>query len=186
MRPKVYIPIILFFIISTLSCQTTLNKDGLVESILNSKVYTVYNEPAMVSNLDSSFLNYHLSELKKEESETEFTNRHNGNTVVLTANEKQYILKLLQHQITLEWTNSQFPNSEMIRFEEVNEYLGKDPNNTIVVISEPIYIRNKSLAIVFFSNLCCGRDIGGFVELSIFKMENNQWNKYIEISGGDF
>ena len=186
MKFIVHIPIILLFLISTLSGQNTFNKDEFVESILKSKIYTVYNEPAMVSNLDSSFLHYHLSELKKQESGTEFTNRHNGNTIVLTVAEKKHVLKSLKHQLNLEWNNSQFPNSKMITFEQVNEYLGKDPNNTVVVVSEPIYIRNKSLAIIFLSNLCCGRGIGGFVELSIFRMEKDHWIKYVEISGGDF
>lgn len=186
MKLIIYIPIILFFITAKLNGQKTFNKDELVESILKLKIYTVYNEPAIVSNLDSSFLHYHLSELEKQESETEFTNRHNGNSIVLTATEKKHIIKSLKHQLNFEWQNSQFPNSEMITFEQKNEYLGKDPNNTVVVISEPIYIRNKSLAIIFLANLCCGRGIGGFVELSIFKVEKNQWIKYVEISGGDF
>ena len=186
MKLIIYIPIILFFIPAKLNGQKTFHKDELVESILKSKIYTVYNEPAIVSNLDSSFLYYHLSELEKQESETEFTNRHNGNSIVLTATEKKHIITSLKHQLNLEWQKSQFPNYEMISFGQLKEYLGKDRNNTVVVISEPVYIRNKSLAIIFLSNLCCGRGLGGFVELSIFKMEKNQWIKYVEISGGDF
>ena len=186
MKLIIYIQLILFFIPVKLNGQKTFHKDELVESILKSKIYTVYNEPAIVSNLDSSFLHYHLSELKKQESETEFTNRHNGNSIVLTATEKKHIITSLKHQLNLEWQKSQFPNYEMISFEQLKEYLGKDRNNTVVVISEPVYIRNKSLAIIFLSNLCCGRGIGGFVELSIFKMEKNQWIKYVEISSGDF
>lgn len=178
-------PTVLFLTLNNLYGQEKLLKDSLVENILETKAYTAYNPPAISANIDSNFINYHLKPLiigKKQK----FTNRHTKNTISLTNEEVSYILSSFEQQLKLKWDNSQFPDNEIIEFTLINEYLAKDPKNSVVVISEPIYLKDRSIAVIFFSNLCCGRGIGGFVELAIYKNNNEVWERYVEISGGDF
>ena len=131
------------------------------------------------------------------------------NSITLSRQEKKYILDQLENCSRPYWGENLFPNSKMIREEELLSHIKKaheeysdnynNPNNTgndkllmiknyqkpnVFEFSCPVYIRNNSYCFIYFSSIC-GNPCG-FDELSIYKKENDKWIKWIVVSAREY
>ncbi|MBA3827642.1 MAG: hypothetical protein H0X33_01780 [Taibaiella sp.] len=125
-----------------------------------------------------------------------------------TKSEKHYILQQLKLCTKPIWSDALFNDSKMISADSVIQYykikqklniklyrLIDTPEysrefrlasikeisrkNWIFMFSNPIYIRNNSLAVIFIKRLC-GLDCGNG-ELAVYRKTNGKWEKWIYI-----
>lgn len=136
------------------------------------------------------------------------TNR-NQKWITLTRKEKIYIFEQLEIINKPFWKENLFPESRLIKDDEVNSYLKKttqdylenynNPNNTgtdrmtmvknyqkpaVFKFAKPVYLRNRTLCLIY-SSFICGNPCG-FDELSFYKIENNTWTKWVVVSHNEY
>ncbi|MEM6685234.1 MAG: hypothetical protein AAF617_05505 [Bacteroidota bacterium] len=116
--------------------------------------------------------------------------RHTKRTdsIVLSVLEKQHLLIELRASKNFEWNLPINTKLEVIKDDEplyIQNYLRKDKNRVLKIISKPIFIRNNTIACVFSADLCCGH-IFGHTSLSFYKPIQGKWTEWIVICQGDF
>ena len=105
--------------------------------------------------------------------------------LILTSEEVTY---LKQHLITAKdkiWSDNLFINSSRISVDSTNSFLIQNRNRDLYLFSQPIFIRNKTIALFYEVHLCCG-DIYGSVDLSFYKKNRDVWQRWIRVDGGAF
>lgn len=153
------------------------------EYLISNQKLILDSETKIANNIDSSWIEYHLIELK-DSSEKFLTNINNKDTITLSIIEMELIISFFRNQENLKFSNKQSRYS-LIDKDEVNDYLKSKKSNQVLYISKPLFIRNNEYAIIFYSTLCCG-GIYGQASLSLYKLINNNWTKMTDISSGDF
>ena len=117
-----------------------------------------------------------------------------SDTLILTKEEKQYILDEIKKQSdTNLWNQIQFPNSKLIPLDSVTaiskdttkgwNYFSKVYGKTLYNFSIPIFFRNNQYCI-FYYHTNCGRQCGKEV-CAIFKRKKSTWSKWITIFESD-
>lgn len=122
--------------------------------------------------------------------------------IELTKQERRYLLKQIEIARMPYWKDNLFPGSQLILEEDAFDFIKKTtheylenynkPTNTendrmnlvknyqrpnIYKFSKPIYLRNRSICLIYFSSIC-GNPCG-FEELCFYKIINNAWTKWI-------
>ena len=133
----------------------------------------------------------------------------NQNYIIFTKQEKKYIFQQLEIASRPCWNETIFPGAQLILEEDALNYIKKTtqeylenfnkPTNTendrmnliknyqrptIFKFSKPIYLRNRSICLVYFASIC-GNPCG-FEELCFYKIANNTWSKWIVVSSRQF
>ena len=133
----------------------------------------------------------------------------NQNYIIFTKQEKKYIFQQLEIASRPCWKENIFPGSQLILDEDALNYIKKTtqeylenfnkPTNTdndrmnliknyqrptIFKFSKPIYLRNRSICLIYFTSIC-GNPCG-FEELCFYKIANNTWSKWIVVSSRQF
>jgi len=131
------------------------------------------------------------------------------NSIILTKNEKKYLINALRENLNLNLSDNLFRGSKMVKSEYLPGYFKKyyqdfsekltDPyidhktqanimkmykRPIVFAFTMPAYIRKKSLFVSYISYRCgnsCGHD-----ELSFYKKENNDWTKYIVVYSNNY
>jgi hypothetical protein len=132
-----------------------------------------------------------------------------SNNITLTRQEKKYISQQLDKFCKSYWKENLFPGSRLISeenlwpyfknvYQEYSENLS-NPNNSAIdksnllknyqqpgvfEFSAPIFLRNNSLCLIYLRSLC-GNPCG-YGELSIYRLENGNWNKWIVVSADNY
>jgi DNA-binding GntR family transcriptional regulator len=147
-----------------------------------------YSTPKIVNKLDSLSVEFHLRKLTEKKDRLFFTeideSKDSIHGIKLTQIEKEHLIKSIRKQYKHEWKKTDFKEYEIITSDESINYLKANEKNTLVEISNPIYLRNNEIAFVFFSNFCCGKY--GHTNLSFYKKENGFWKIWVNISSVDF
>ncbi len=113
-----------------------------------------------------------------------------SDTLILTKEEKQYILNELKKQSgTNLWNQIQIPNSKLIPLDSVTaiskdttkdwNYFSKVYGKTLYNFSIPIFFRNNQYCIFYYRTTCgikCGEEV-----CAIFKRKKSDWSKWITI-----
>ena len=181
-------------IITILSLFQLLNSfgqsDNLKKEIFKDLLNNTYNysTPKIVNKLDSVAVEYHLKRLIGKHNRTFFTEMDKSNDSVhgikLTEIEKEFLICSIRKQYKSEWTKKDFAEYKIIKSNESIKYLKSNDKNTLVEISDPIFLRDNEIAFIYFSNLCCSKY--GRADLSFYKKENGKWQRWISVSSVDF
>jgi len=152
--------------------------------VIKSNSLKTYNN-VIVSKLDTVAVEFTLNNLKTKK--TVF--RSIGTVkdeIILTEKEKKYILTSFRQQYHSDWTSEDFANIKVITKEQIDGYVKKDKHNGYIYISVPIFIRNGSVAIVFFANFYgeLNKSGGGINNLSFYQLKNGSWEKWITLEAG--
>ena len=143
-----------------------------------------YNN-VIVSEIDTSVVEFTLRNLKTKKKV--FKSIDTAKTeIVLKEKEKKFILISFKQQNKSNWSNEDFANIDVIKKAQIKEYVKNDKLNGYIYISAPIFIRNGTVAIVFFANFYGELDKsgGGINNLSFYKLKNGSWKKWITLESG--
>jgi hypothetical protein len=141
---------------------------------------------------------------------TDMRNAQHSDTLVLSVNEKKYLLKQLKK--TTVWENNLFENSKRISGDSLFDYATNEGRKYYKKLSEaklskdtialaklsqeypyfpyafgftkPVYLRNNTICFISFVAICgnpCGRSASG-----IYKKDGNEWKLWIGMPQGDF
>ena len=185
-------------------CQVDTNSINILESILRKEhpngtlFYT--------DRLDSGLIKRIKESLKRRKfiGRTSLTTY---DTIHLSRKEKRHLISSVNNFYSNIWTDSLFNNSKMIPkdsmwfritkqnkefYEQRQKAKSKNNNYTADMVhnantfqfSPVIYLRNKSLFIVYYLRLCGGQC--GVQEFAFYKLENGEYKKSVIVSGGVF
>lgn len=122
------------------------------------------------------------------------------NTLILTRNEKKYILSKISNQTI--WGKDLFPNSIVIPPNKVINFLADQRNSLIKALdtisirndqvgihyvfsfTKPIYFRNQTLCLITYIAIC-GSTCGVFKTI-ILRKEHDVWENWIIAESGEF
>ncbi|MBF4472009.1 hypothetical protein [Flavobacterium sp. HJJ] len=142
-----------------------------IETIKDGKVF-------IVSKIDSSKVEYLLKPLLEKPYVSNFNS--NGESFMLTNSDIKYLAQKMREQYDAEWKEEDFNNREIIKQSEILQYLKRDNKNQVVIISNPIFIKNDDTVFLYFANLCCGEI--NYPNLALYKKINGIWKKWFQIN----
>lgn len=162
---------------------TTDYTNQVLKSAIKTNSLKGYNS-AIVAEMDMAILEYALNNFKTKKKT--FKSIDTAKTeITLTEKEKKFILSSFKKQYSSNWSNEDFANIRVIKQEQVKEYVKQDKLNGYIYISVPIFIRNGTVAIVFFANFYGELDkSGGINNLSFYRLKNESWEKWITLGSG--
>jgi len=153
--------------------------------LINEQLMSYEGETRISTSIDSAWMEYNLERFfDTKENALKFRSSSNNDSIILTNSERDLIILFFRNGENLKLTD----NSTEFTIVEENQaisHLKSNYGNQVVYISKPLFIRNESLAIAFFANLCCGQ-IYGYVNFSFYRKENEIWKRWIDISSGAF
>ena len=179
--------LILFFI--QMNAQYSLDKlsidysNQVLKSVIESNSLKEYNN-VIISEIDSSIVEFTLRNLKTKKDL--FISIDTSKTEIkLTEKEKNFILKSFKQQYSHKWTSEDFENVKVLNKESLKEYVKQDKRNAYIYISSPIFLRNGSIALVFFANFYGEIENGGGINnLLFYKVHNGIWENWITLEAG--
>ncbi|RYY06182.1 MAG: hypothetical protein EOP43_07035 [Sphingobacteriaceae bacterium] len=100
--------------------------------------------------------------------------------LILTKEEKKYLLEKIDEQQDFIWPNNLFHNSQKNNIQEKNS-INKSKNffQTVFSFSKPILIRNNSIGIFYYAYYCGGECGQGSIE--IYRKSGTKWTRWISI-----
>jgi hypothetical protein len=159
-----------------------MNKREIVSDVLRYETKS-NGEIFVVSKIDSAAVEYLLKPLLNKPFLNKFNSK--GESVMLIKSDIDYLAKRLREQYEIEWKAENFNNHKIIQQSEMFEYLKKYKDNQVVMISDPIYIKNDNTVFIYFTNFCCG-ELYGNTSLALYKKTDGLWKKWFQISNGSF
>lgn len=175
---KYFITILFFF--NQSFCQTSSLEKELIKDFIENHTLK-YGELRIVNNwqIKDSII------VKKdfEEKLTEFIKKKND-SIRITNEEKNKLIKLYIKSNISKWNNFDFEN-KIIEYDEALNYLKLNQDNTILAISHPIFFRDNTIALINYTNLCCGQ-VYGNTGLGFFIKKNGKWIECKMISQGSY
>jgi len=118
-----------------------------------------------------------------------FIKKNNPDYIVLSKEEKAYILKCLQEQRADTWPNHLLPNSRLVLYDTIASifkdrkrewtYFYSHYGAKFHSFSKPIFLRNNSLCF-FYSDYSCG-GLCGFGNFAIYRINNGKWEEIISL-----
>lgn len=138
----------------------------------------------VVAKLDSSVVEFALRNLKTNKKTFKSIDT-SSSKISLTSKEKKLLISSLEKQFQEHWTREDFGNIKVIKQTQVKEYVKESKQNGFIYISEPAFIRENTIALVFFANFHGEVETGGGISnLSFYKLENGSWKKWITLEAG--
>lgn len=105
--------------------------------------------------------------------------------VALTEEERKYIIDKFIQSYSEPWLEKDLDGITLLDFEDTKPYLKENHNNTILLVSHPIYLRDDHLLFISYTNLCCGQIEGNNGE-GFFKKVKNKWEPVEWVSEGSY
>jgi hypothetical protein len=111
-----------------------------------------------------------------------------NDSIKITENEKQYILRNYLKYYSKKWLESDFPNYKLVNYEESVDYMKQNRKNSVLAISHPIFFRNETVALVSYANVCFSlvNNVAGETGLGLFRKRNGKWEKWEMINQGGY
>lgn len=134
--------------------------------------------------VDSGMYSYMMNKSVIKRIITDIDKR-NKDKLYLTSGEIKYLKQRLDSDNSQQWLEDLFINSKRITNDSVRSFLIEDRNRDLYLLSNPIFIRENTIALFYVAHLCCG-GIYGPVDLSFYRKEGNKWLKWICVDGGAF
>ncbi|GEP52778.1 hypothetical protein FNO01nite_34500 [Flavobacterium noncentrifugens] len=108
-----------------------------------------YSKPKVVNQLDKSRIEEHLQSLIESKNGF-FAQRINNSSdslksIVITKDERKYLIKSIRNQYDLKWRKEDFENYEILDKDDSESYLKSKKKNTTVEISNPIFLEMKNM-----------------------------------------
>lgn len=205
MKPALCIAL---FLSISLSCISQIERESInfLEGLIRKS--QPVGQIVYTNKINSNVLLKLKSELKKSKI-TGTTKETMDNYIVLTREEKNFLLDQLEIFAKPYWNDNLFSDSKVIEEEKSEAYIRRahqeytenysDPNSTpidksnliknyhipnVFEFTMPIFIRDDSYCLVFMLSRCgspCGFD-----ELSFYKRVNNTWSKFIVVNSDIF
>jgi hypothetical protein len=157
----------------------------LIDYKLNPETCT---EIGYIKQIKVGMYSMHLNKFKTDSTLAYYEYKYKNekiDSIVLTAKEKEYLTTELSNSKEYEWNLTDEKNLKRVNEKDILEFLEKDRNRELKIISNPIFIRNKSIICLFTTHLCCGQ-INGNTSLSFYKKEKDKWKEWIPISSGSY
>jgi hypothetical protein len=115
-----------------------------------------------------------------------------SNTITLSKEEQEYIIKQIAATRYLLWPDNMFENSKRIKLDSMWAFIEQENSNLeqlksrkplgVFTFSKPIYLRGKSICILYTRRML---DLNaGTQEISFYKMDKDKWINWIVISSG--
>lgn len=157
--------------------------------IIEYKLYPeTYSEIGYVKQINVGMYSDDLANFKADTSLVYYEYKYKNekiDSIILTANEKEYLISELSNSHDYEWGLSDEKNLQQVDEKDILKFLKKDRNRELKIISKPIFIRDKNIICLFTTHLCCGH-ILGHSSLSFYKKSDNQWKEWIPIKAGSY
>lgn len=143
-------------------------------------------ELRIISPIDSGFF---IDGIKILDSLKEYKfvvdNRNYHDSIIISEEEKLQVLTSLKEPHTWSKDMRIAEKYRPLTNDSLMQYLAYDVENTIALISKPVFLRDSTVAVCYFVNLCCGH-IYGYLNFSFYKIENGIWTRWIDIRSGAF
>ncbi len=189
MRSLIHLVILSFFI-STSYAQTNTFLTQFSKTTESPFIFTIGQNPNVLKGISKHIERDEMFNNRKYEAGKILV----SDTLILTKEEKQYILNELQKQSdTNLWNQLKIPNSKLIPLDTLTaiskdstkgwNYFIKVYGKTLHNFSIPIFFRNNQYCI-FYYHTTCGRQFGEEV-CAIFKRKKSTWSKWITIFKSD-
>lgn len=160
------------------------NENQLLGYVIHTNSLKDYHN-VIVAEIDTSIVEFTLRNIKSDKKVYKSIDT-SKTQISLTSKEKKYILKSFKEQNAIDWKNEDFGNIKVIKQTQVKEYTGENKQNGYIYISAPVFIRDGSIALVFFANFYgdLRKSGGGINNLAFYKLENGSWKKWITLEAG--
>lgn len=145
-----------------------------------------YGQLRVISPMDSSFFTYDIHRLDTMKTLTfKVSNTICHDSITISEEEKQLIIEALK--LSYSWGEDMALSKKYkcIEKDSLLDYLKDDDENTIALISKPVFLREGTIVVAYFINLCCG-DILGNLNFGFYKIEDGIWTRWIDIRAGAF
>ncbi len=109
----------------------------------------------------------------------------NRDKLILTTQEVAYLNQQLSSAKERTWKENLFINSERISSDSTLSFLLRNRKSHLYLFTQPAFIRNNTIALFYVVHLCCG-GIYGPVDLSFYRKNGNQWERWLRVEGGAF
>ena len=174
---------ILFFFTTVNSTSQTQNRSSEVLEDIIDRLSNTKGEIKIYSRIDSIQVEAHLKAFIENEQKIYFLKtKYSKDSIILTTNEKRYLLEEIRKQYRREWQQKDFTNNTIISGKSGKAFTNESRRNAIVSISNPIFIRNDEIAFLYYSYSCCGNSGYGHNKLSFYRKSENAWKEWIWIS----
>ena len=156
------------------------------KDVVQGQLMKYEGETKISSSIDSAWMADILMRTNSDSTENSliFKSTNSIDSIVLTEIERDLIFSFFKNPKNLELTVNP-TKFDTIDINKVLDHLRKNHDNQIVFISQPLFIRQGKIGIVFFANLCCGH-IYGHVNFSFYLQENSIWTRWIDMSSGAY
>ncbi len=166
------------FIVSNSYSQSTKNSIKFLQEFFADKLPIVYSDT--IHQYDLKYLKEAI--VKDTLYNNFFFGQNNaGRQLILTKDEKKYLLEKIDEQQDFIWPNNLFQNSQKIDLEEKNSNSNLKKKlkkfQSIYNFSKPVFIRNNSICIFYYGYYCGGECGQGSIE--IYRKINSKWTKWI-------
>ena len=179
---KLFFIIILFSHSIFISGQIKTESDAIVKQLIKS-IETHHKPIAILESLDSSIVEYSLTPLLKSE-DLIFNNQTNDSIYIeLTSSERDHLINSIRKQFSNLWSNENMKSYKLIPLNKLYTYFRLHTENHLVMISKPIFIRNKEIAMMITAVI---RNGCGYCDLSFYNRNFDTWLKWITISAGSW
>lgn len=138
---------------------------------------------------DAIYSNFMASELEilRDAMNRDMTFRNTSNTdsITITNEESGYIFNFFLTQYNLSQYKN-IKNLELINSKYKYNYLMSSNNHQIILISQPLLLRDGKIALVFLAKACCKEDLHLFTNFSLYKRnEHGKWQTWIVMIKND-
>lgn len=137
----------------------------------------------IVRFIEANRVEAHLNDLLIQGPEQIYISRNRKDSLQLTEDEFQAIIEFFKSKNNL--TYSPDSTERLIAGDDYFGYLNRNPDNIVISVSKPLFLRNNKFGVCVFSSFYDG-GIYGPSSLSIYIHENGNWIRWFDMSSGMF
>ncbi|MBM6498723.1 hypothetical protein [Flavobacterium macrobrachii] len=169
------------FFSSYANCQN-INLDYLLANqIIESRVIKI-SGVSLLENTNYQLIDFHLKKLRFKKSKTFISKDNLNDKITLSEKEGIDIINQIINDNNHSWKAEMIDSADIVDNYSSREAMKKkDKKQTLIIISKPVFIRDKTIAIVYFGNFIYYKEYG-YSDFCFYKLINGVWTKWIEIS----
>ncbi len=169
------------FFNQVITCQVT-ESEKIFWDLIDYKIYPGnYSDIGYLSKVNLKMFTRKIDYVKKDSTLVYYNNRITKNdSIVLSIREKEYLISELDASKNYSWSLKNSRKLILVQQKNMLKFLKEDRKRELKIISKPIFIRNKQIAILYNVHLCCGH-IYGYSSISFYKKNKEKWKEWIPI-----